>query len=135
MDMLDVLNVKGAPVTCDAMNAQKKIAHKIPAKGGDYTLCIKANHKRLHEEISAYFHKVRRDDVDKLTVHEEVDAGHGRVEQRRCRQLRVTEWISEAAQWSGAQTVIEMERSRHLPGQAVETRTQYYISSLPVLCR
>ena len=23
-----------------------------------------------------------------------------------------------------------MERSRHLPGQAVETRTQYYISSL-----
>ena len=63
-------------------------------------------------------------------MHEEVDAGHGRVEKRTCRQLPVTEWISEAEKWSGLQTVIEMERERHLPGEEVETETQYYISSL-----
>ena len=65
-------------------------------------------------------------------MYEEVDAGHGRVEKRTCRQLRVTEWISEAEKWSGLQTIIEMERERHLPGEEVETETQYYISSLPL---
>ena len=130
LEMLDILNIQGAHITADAMNTQKKIARKIAAKGGDYTLCLKANHKTLHEEIRAYFHKVKRDAADKLTVHEEVDAGHGRVEKRTCRQLPVTEWISEAEKWSGLQTVIEMERERHLPGEEVETETQYYISSL-----
>ena len=128
--MLDLLNIKGAHITADAMNTQKKIARKVHAKGGDYTLCVKANHKTLHEEIKAYFHKVKRDAADKLTVHEEVDADHGRVEKRSCRQLRVTEWISEAEKWSGLQTIIEMERERHLPGEQVKTETQYYISSL-----
>ena len=33
---------------------------------------------------------------------------------------------------AGLQTVIEMERERHLPGQDMETETQYSISSLPV---
>ena len=76
--------------------------------------------------------KVKRDDAAQVAVHEEVDAGHGRVEKRICRQLPVTAWVSEAVKWSGLQTVIEMERERHLPGEEVETETQYYISSLPV---
>ena len=42
---------------------------------GDYTLSLKANHKTFQREIQAYFHKVRRDDADKLAVHEEVDGG------------------------------------------------------------
>ena len=156
MEMLDMLNVKGAHITADAMtnrqdrrfarrtapaglrpgtgamSTQKKIARKIHAKGGDYTLSLKDNHKTLREEIKAYFHKVTRDGPDRIAVYEEVDGGHGRVEKRSCRQLRVTDWVSEAAQWPGLQTVIEMERERHLPGQDVEHEIQYYISSLPV---
>ena len=61
-----------------------------------------------------------------------VDGGHGRVEKRTCRQLPVSDWVSGAVQWPGLQTVIEMERERHLPGKAVETDIQYCISSLPV---
>ena len=44
----------------------------------------------------------------------------------------MTAWSSEAVKWPGLQTVIEMERERHLPGQDMETETQYSISSLPV---
>ena len=156
MEMLDMLQGKGAHITADAMtnrqdrrfarhkppaglrpgtgamSTQKKIARKIQGKGGDYTLSLKDNHKTFREEIKAYFHKVRRDEPDRIAVHEEVDGGHGRVEKRTCRQLRVTDWVSEAARWPGLQTVIEMERERHLPGQDVEHEIQYYISSLPV---
>ncbi|MCY4363182.1 MAG: ISAs1 family transposase [Gammaproteobacteria bacterium] len=132
MEMLELLQVDGAHITADAMNTQKKIARKIHEKGGDYTLSLKDNHKTFQREIQAYFHKVTRDDPDRVAVYEEVDGGHGRVERRTCRQLPVSDWVSEAAKWPGLQTVIEMERERHLPGQAVETETHYYISSLPV---
>lgn len=132
MEMLDILDVTGAHITADAMNTQKKIARKIHEKGGDYTLSLKDNHKTLREEIQAYFHKVTRDEPDRIAVHEEVDGGHGRVEKRTCRQVPVNEWVSEGAKWPGLQTVIEMERERHLPGEEVEAETHYYISSLPL---
>ena len=132
MAMLDLLQVKGAHITADAMNTQKKIARKIRKKQGDYTLSLKDNHKTLREEIKAYFHKVRRDEPAQIAVYEEVDGGHGRVEKRVCRQLPVSDWVSGAAQWPGLQTIIEMERERHLPGKDMETEIQYYISSLPV---
>ena len=50
---------------------------------------------------------------------------------RRTR-LSVSDWVSGAATWPGLQTIIEMERERHLPRKAVEMEIQYYISSLPV---
>lgn len=56
LEMLDVLHIKGTHITADAINTQTKIVQKVPAKGGDYTLSVKANHKTLHEEIKAYFH-------------------------------------------------------------------------------
>ena len=56
MAMLDLLQVKGAHITADAMNTQKKIAHKIRKQGGDYTLSLKDNHKTLRKEIQAYSH-------------------------------------------------------------------------------
>ena len=132
MAMLDLLQVQGAHITADAMNTQKKIARKIHKKQGDYTLSLKDNHKTLRKEISAYFHKVRRDTPKQIAVYEEVDGGHGRVEQRTCRQVPVSDWVRGAAQWPGLQTFIEMERERHLPGKKVEREIQYYISSLPV---
>ena len=97
MAMLDLLQVKGAHITADAMNTQKKIARKIHGKGGDYTLSLKDNHKTLRREIAAYFHKVTRDTPAKIAVYEEVDGGHGRVEKRTCRQAPVSEWVRGAA--------------------------------------
>ena len=44
----------------------------------------------------------------------------------------MSDWVSGAAKWPGLQTVIEVERERHLPGKKVETGIQYYISSLSV---
>ncbi len=132
LEMLDMLHIKGAHITADAMNTQKKIVERIHGKGGDYTLSLKGNHKLLREEIRSYFHKVRRDEPAKLAVYEEVDGGHGRVEKRTCRQLPVSEWVSEAEKWPGLKSVIEMERERHLPGKEAKTETQYYISSLPL---
>lgn len=95
------------------MNTQKKIADKIISRGADYVLCVKNNHRELRNEIAAYFTKVSRDNPEYLARYEETDAGHGRTEVRRYRQLRVNEWISQSVHWRGMQTVIEVERERY----------------------
>lgn len=130
IEMLNILNIKGALISADAMNTQRKIVDKIVEKQADYVLCVKLNQKRLHREIAAYFHKVKRDTPAFIEEYEEIDSGHGRVEVRRYRQLRVSEWISETKHWSNIQTVIEVERERHIKGKKIQQETLYYISSL-----
>jgi len=131
LEVLNVLNVKGATITVDAMNTQRKIAERIIDKKGDYVMCVKGNQKTLREEIAAYFHKVERDTPEHLKIDEEIDTGHGRVEVRRCSALRVNEWISEADKWKGIKSIVKVERERHLLSTGkVQTETQYYISSL-----
>ena len=132
LDLLDTLNIKGALISADAMNSQKKIVEKICSENADYVLCIKNNHKQLRDEIAAYFHKVERDNPAWIACNEQTDSGHGRIEGRRCQQLRVSEWISEAQHWKGIRSVIKIERERHLKDKEVSTETQYYISSLDI---
>lgn len=130
LDMLDTLNISGAIVSADAMNTQKKIVNKILKHDGDYVLCVKNNHKKLKEEIAAYFHKVTRDEPKHIQCYEEVDSGHGRIETRNYRQLRMSEWIAEGNNWQGIQTIIEVTRKR-LTKEKEQQETLYYISSLP----
>ncbi|MDQ7072371.1 MAG: ISAs1 family transposase [Gammaproteobacteria bacterium] len=129
LDMLDHLNIKGALISADAMNTQRKIADKIIKKQGDYILCVKNNHKTLRAEIAAYFHKVKRDTPEHINYSEETNGGHGRIEVRRYRQLHINEWIKEAQHWAGISSIVEVERERHIKGK-VQHETLYYISSL-----
>ena len=45
--LLDLLKLKGATVTIDAMGCQKHIAQKIVSKGADYMLAVKENQPTL----------------------------------------------------------------------------------------
>ena len=54
-ELLDLLCVKGALVTIDAMGCQKEIAAKIRAGDGDYILAVKDNQPTLHADIQDSF--------------------------------------------------------------------------------
>lgn len=129
LEVLDTLNISGAIVSADAMNTQKKIVTKILKKDGDYVLCVKNNHRKLKEEIAAYSHKVTRDAPEHIQCYEEIDSGHGRIESRHYRQLRISEWIKEGDNWQGIQTIIEVTRQRFIKDKE-QQETLYYISSL-----
>lgn len=130
-EILDLLTIQGAIITVDAMNSQKKIAQKIVDGKADYILCIKNNHKHLKQEIQAYFHKIQRDEPHLISQYEEVDAGHGRIEIRRCQTLVANSWITELQEWASVQTVVLLERTRiNKKTSQQETEQQVYISSL-----
>jgi predicted transposase YbfD/YdcC len=55
--LLELLDLKGALVTIDAMGCQKEIAAQIVAQGGDYLLTVKDNQPHLLEDIQACFER------------------------------------------------------------------------------
>ena len=74
--LLDLLLIKGAIITIDAMGCQKAIAKKIIEKKAHYIFGLKGNQGNLLENVSIYFE-------DKKNIYdyfEETDKGHGRIE-------------------------------------------------------
>ena len=129
--LIDMLNVEGSIVTCDAMGCQKEIAEKIIDKKADYVFGLKGNQGNLNKEVQAWFHKNEREGFEKIdySQFEEITKGHGRIDERHYLQLPVSEWFDHASLWKGLKSVIRVQRKRHIKGQETE-ETSYYISSL-----
>ena len=133
--LLEMLQVEGCIVTIDAMGCQKEVASKIIEERADYVLAVKRNQGRLHEDVHDIFDLARKSGFDSLDhdYHETVNAGHGRVETRRCwavSDLDHIRYVDDGGQWPGLTTLVMVEGERIVGGKTtVESR--YYISSLP----
>lgn len=100
-ELLELLCVKGALVTIDAMGCQKNIAAKIRDKGGDYILAVKDNQPTLHTEIRDSFVQAFETDFQGLDYDEFVthDRGHGRQETRTYTIIKNPETITQKDEW------------------------------------
>ena len=108
-EMIDVLDIKGAMVSVDALNTQKEIAAKIIAAHADYTLALKGNHKNLNEEVIFLFntHKLPGSGINHLEV---VEKSHGRITSRVYDILSVNETdLPQMADWKGLQALGRVE--------------------------
>jgi predicted transposase YbfD/YdcC len=124
--LLDALELSGTVVTIDAMGCQQAIAEKIIAKKADYILAVKENQGHLLEEIKDSFQMLAAD-----AVEEEIDYGHGRVEQRRCSVIADLSLIEKAAEWASFQGIVRIQSERfHKATGKTETEIRYYITSL-----
>jgi predicted transposase YbfD/YdcC len=124
--LLDALELNGTVVTIDAMGCQRAIAEKIVDKKADYILAVKENQGHLLEEIKDSFQMLAAD-----AVAEEIDYGHGRVEQRRCSVIADLSLIEKAAEWASLQALVRIEAERyHKATGKTETEIRYYITSL-----
>ena len=128
--LLELLDLKGALVTIDAMGCQKDIAAKIVAGGGDYLLTVKANQEHLLEDIQttvekALDGKLPTDTVEQYTTH---TVDHGRDEERSYIVIHHVEDIRDRDQWAQLKTVGMCYYERTENGQPV-TEVRYFISS------
>jgi predicted transposase YbfD/YdcC len=128
-ELLDMLNLKGAIVSIDAMGTQKEIARRIADKGADYVLALKGNQTSLREDAALFF----ADAVcaTDCAVSAETDAGHGRIEERSCRAAEAR-WLAERhPDWKGLRSLAAVTAKRidkKTGRESLETR--YYITSL-----
>lgn len=133
--LLELLNIAGCIVTIDAMGTQTDIAGKIIAAGADYILCLKANHPNLFKQVSNWFETARLEGTLAVATEDKIEAGHHRIEIRRVWTLCLAQLppLYKAKQWSGLQTLVVVERIRHLWNKTTH-EIQFYLSSLSAEC-
>jgi predicted transposase YbfD/YdcC len=124
--LLEALELAGTVVTIDAMGCQREIAQRIIDKKADYVLAVKDNQGLLAEQVRDSFLLQPSD-----AVAEEIDCGHGRVEQRKCSVIADLSMIEKAAEWASLQGLVRIESERyHKVSGKIEREIRYYITSL-----
>jgi len=124
--LLHALELAGTVVTIDAMGCQREIADLIVEKKADYVLAVKENQGLLAEQVRDSFLL-----LDSDSVAEQIDCGHGRVEQRRCSVIADLSLIEKAGQWASLQGLVRIESERnHKVSGKIEREIRYYITSL-----
>jgi predicted transposase YbfD/YdcC len=128
--LLELLDVRGALVTIDAMGCQKEIAKKVLAGGGDYVLVAKNNQKRLLEDVQATVKRALEGDLPKHVIREHgtSERAHGREEERVCVVVQHVQGIRDRHAWPGLTTVGMCCSERTVKGKAT-TEVRYFIGS------
>jgi len=88
--LLDMLELPGAVVSIDAMG-WGSIAGKIVQKKADYVLALKDNHPQLFEDVRLWLDS--EFDAQRLTIHETLEKGHGRLETLRYVMRDRLDWL------------------------------------------
>jgi predicted transposase YbfD/YdcC len=129
--LLELLTVKGALVTIDAMGCQKDIAKKIVEAGGDYILPVKGNQEHLQADIEAAVINVLEMGVEGRDYEsfETEEKGHGRHEKRHYTILPVPkEGIRNKELWEKLSVIGVCYRERTCKAETSE-ETIYFIGS------
>ena len=94
--LLDVLDLKGAVISIDAMGCQKEIAEKIIENEADYFLAVKQNQKTMHLDIESEFLVYQKTDANYFSTDE---INGSRVEKRECKIIDDLSHLSEEHHW------------------------------------
>lgn len=128
--LLELLDLKGALVTIDAMGCQKEIAARILEGGGDYLLAVKDNQENLKDDIIACF--VRAYDKDCLDVtyekYETEEERHGRQEKRVYEVIVEPTGIRGVENWPGLKVIGKCYSERTVQGKT-SCEERYFIGS------
>lgn len=130
-ELLKSLALTNCIVTLDAMGCQKAIAGAILAKGADYLLVLKANHRNA-------FHAVReacKQHCFGRTAHhrpllDAFDETHGRLVRRRVFVCPEALALEALRPWPELHTVLAVETIRSVNGSGkVDADIRYFLSS------
>lgn len=123
-EILSDIDISDAVVSIDAMGTQREIAELIVRSGGHYLLAVKENQRSLCEDMECAFRVKSHTDF-----YEEVDAGHGRIETRRCSILPARDFLMEETldSWKNLSTIVKIESIREIKDRTTRD-IRYYIS-------
>jgi predicted transposase YbfD/YdcC len=111
-EALLLLDIKGALLTCDALNTQKKTVEIIKGRKGNYVCALKRNHHTFYTEVDEYFTEemlkaIRRDGENFVTS---IDKAHSKVERRNYYLTKNVKWFAERGEWKGLKAFVCFEK-------------------------
>jgi len=123
--LLNLLTLKGAIISIDAMGCQKELATEIRQKEAHYIFALKGNQSTLKEQVEGAF-----DFIIPHSQDEDIDKGHGRIETRKCTVIKNLSLIEESLNWKDLTSVIKIDSRREETMTGTTTQeTRFYISS------
>lgn len=127
-ELLDLIDIKDATITIDAIGTQKAIVNKIIKKLGHYCLSVKKNQKLLYDDIDTYFKDAiyDLDELKKMNYYETIEKGHGRIETRKYYTINDISFIYDRNHWSGLKSVGMVIQERII-GEKTSKEVQYHI--------
>jgi len=127
--LLEMLQLKDATVTIDAMGCQKTIAQKIVEKQGHYIFSLKGNHATLAEDVQVFMDDmISNGSAESLDYYEATEKSHGRIETRKCWTCWDVSWLNQKQAWTGLSCLAAVESTRTINGKS-STERRYFISS------
>lgn len=134
--LLEMLDLRGALVTIDAMGCQKEIAKEIVSRGGDYLLAVKGNQEHLLQDVQATVERALNDEVPRHKVLQQntTERGHGREENRSYVVIHDVTGIREREAWSKVKTVAMCCTERTVKGET-SSEVRFYVSSRKLAVR
>lgn len=131
--LLELLDLKGAVVTIDAMGCQREIARKIVDAKADYVLAVKDNQGTLYDKTRKLLDEAVLEQFAGMShdACEQTNAGHGRIETRRVWVTDEVKWLGEELLllWPELSSLARVDSVRVLDGKTV-LHSRYFISSL-----
>jgi predicted transposase YbfD/YdcC len=128
--LLNLLDLRGATVSIDAIGCQRSVASKVLEKKADYVLCVKENQPTLHAKIKALLDEAILDGGMNLSSFQEVDGDHGRIETRRVWATDQVQHLRLPEPWPGLASIACVRRVREVIGGESSDERHYYISSI-----
>lgn len=128
--LLELLDLKGALVTIDAMGCQKEIAAQIVERGGDYLLTVKGNQERLLEDIQTTVELALDGKLSagKMNQYTQRTLLHGREEVRTYTVIYELAGIRDRALWKNLKAIGMCHYERIVNGESF-SEVRYFISS------
>lgn len=129
--VLDLLDLKGAVVTIDAIGCQTKIAAQIIDGDGDYILAVKDNHPKLHQEVLNYFEEIHANLLPQevFTLETSEPRARGRSEERYYTAAPIPPELIGKGNWAGLKSLIQTTTTIKYADKTT-TDSRYFLSSL-----
>jgi predicted transposase YbfD/YdcC len=127
--LLELLEIKGAIVTIDAVGCQKQIAANIREKQADYIFSLKENQGKLHERIKFFFETKIPVDQQEFEMYEETNKSHGRVENRKYYITDNIEWLPKKDEWKDFKSIVMVQSTREIR-KNITVENRFYLTSL-----
>lgn len=128
-ELLEMLALKKALVSIDAMGCQKEIAERIVSKKADYLLSVKRNQRNLHDELALAF-DAHDAGMAPFAVWEQefLDKDHGRFEKRIYSVAWDVKNLEVKKNWPSLKCIGKVRSIREANGKTSD-ENRYFISS------
>ena len=99
-ELLDLIDIKDAIITIDAIGTQEEIANKIVEKGGHFVLKVKKNQPELLRQIKSQFNSYNNLYGNNEVLYKKtMEKDHGRIEVREYYLITNTSKIKDKEKW------------------------------------